>query len=80
MIAKDKLLHFFFGFVITWISCIILMYVKMPTIYGLLLSVVVGAAKEIVWDKILGKGKMEAMDFVFTCIGGIIAFMVQFLL
>lgn len=38
---------------------------------GLIASVVAGWAKEYIWDK-SGRGVVDAKDFHYTCIGGVI--------
>ena len=61
-IPKDKLLHFFYGTLISFVS------IGLFGIHGLWITVVVAAAKEIVYDWYLGKGTPEFSDFVATCL------------
>ena len=61
-IAKDKLLHFFYGSIISFISILFF------GIQGLWITVVIAAAKEIVYDGLMKKGNVDIYDFIFTCI------------
>lgn len=62
----DKRKHFVVGFAISVIIG------GIQPLIGLILSISVGAAKEY-WDS-KGHGTKEFMDFVFTCIGGLLAY------
>jgi len=60
-IQKDKLLHFFVGSIILYISMVFFNpYLSMSIV------AIVAAVKEIIYDKIMGKGNCELLDFVFT--------------
>ena len=61
-IPKDKLLHFFYGAILSFIFIIVF------GIKGLLIVVVIAAAKELIYDWYMSKGNAEFSDFVFTCI------------
>ena len=61
-IQKDKLLHFFYGTILSFIFIIVF------GIKGLLIVVVIAAAKELIYDWYMSKGNAEFGDFVFTCI------------
>ena len=61
-IQKDKLLHFFYGTILSFLFIIVF------GIKGLLIVVVIAAAKELIYDWYMGKGNAEFNDFVFTCI------------
>jgi hypothetical protein len=61
-IPKDKLLHFFYGAILSFIFIIVF------GIKGLWLVVIIAAAKELIYDWYMGKGNPEFNDFVFTCI------------
>jgi hypothetical protein len=61
-IPHDKLLHFFYGSILSFIFLFIL------GINGLWLTVLIAAAKELVYDWYLNKGNPEIMDFIYTCI------------
>ncbi len=67
----DKLLHFIAGTYIYMISA-----AYMQSWIGLLLVAIIGATKEIVWDKLLGKGTPEVADFIWTMIGGLFTFLI----
>lgn len=64
--AKDKLMHLIAGFIISLIIGII------NPVLGLITATIVGAVKEVVYDKILKKGCFEVADFFATFIGGLI--------
>ena len=61
-IAKDKLLHFFYGSIISFVSILFF------GIHGLWITVVIAAVKEIVYDGLMRKGTVDIYDFIFTCI------------
>ena len=61
-IPHDKLLHFFYGTIITFISVLIF------GLKGLWITVVIAAVKELIYDKLMKKGNCEVMDFIFTCL------------
>ena len=65
-IPQDKLLHFFWGSLISFP----LIYIF--DIYGLLLSLIIFAAKEIIYDKCMSKGNPEVLDFVFSSIPAVL--------
>jgi len=65
MIAKDKLLHFIVGSFISFPLILLFNY------YGLIISILIFAAKEIIYDYALGKGNMEVLDFVYSCVPAI---------
>lgn len=60
-IPKDKLLHFFVGSVILFLSLLVF-----NTLVSISIVVLVAAIKEIVYDDFLGKGTPEVQDFVYT--------------
>lgn len=62
---KDFLAHLFAGM---WIYLYAIKY--MPLEYAMLAVLLIGIAKEVIWDKMLGKGTPEVADVVFTAIGG----------
>ena len=66
----DKVYHLVAGFVISALIGIV-----SPAI-GLITSVIVGAGKEVVWDKLMKKCCFEVLDFVATCIGGVIGYLI----
>lgn len=68
-IKKDKLLHFIAG---TYIFMFFAIFLQLWV--ALLIVAIIGAAKELYYDKILKKGTPELEDFLFTLGGGIITF------
>ena len=61
MIQQDKLLHFFYGSIILHSSMVLFNpYVSM------LIVAIIGAGKELIYDKFMNKGNCEWLDFVFT--------------
>ena len=60
-IPKDKLLHFFVGSVILFVSLLFF-----NTLASISIVVFVAAIKEIVYDDFLGKGTPEVQDFIYT--------------
>jgi len=65
MLARDKQMHFAAGLALSMLTGLLCT----PT-WGLLTAVVVGALKEISWDRWLGRGTPEFLDFVATVLGG----------
>ena len=60
-IPKDKLLHFFVGSVILFLSLLVF-----STVVSVSIVVALAAVKEIIYDDFLGKGTPEIVDFVYT--------------
>ena len=59
-IQKDKLLHFFWGAVLSFILILFLGKI------GIIISLVIPAVKELYYDKYLGKGCCEWADYFYT--------------
>jgi len=59
-IQKDKLLHFFYG---TILSFILIFYFE---IVGMIIALIIPAIKELYYDKYLGKGNCELADYLYT--------------
>ena len=59
-IQKDKLLHFFYG---TILSFFLIIYFG---IVGMIIALIIPAVKELYYDKYLGKGNCEWADYFFT--------------
>ncbi len=68
----DKLLHLLTGAVITF--AIGLWW----PIIGLVAGIVAGAAKELIYDKLLDRGTYDVLDFVYTVAGAAAAFVLVF--
>jgi len=60
-IPKDKLLHFFVGSIILFLSLLFF-----NTTVSVSIVVATAAVKEIIYDDFLGKGTPEVADFVYT--------------
>ena len=71
-IPKDKLLHFFYGTILSFIFIIVF------GIKGLWIVVVIAAAKELIYDWYMGKGNPEFKDFVFTCVPAIMFLILKY--
>ena len=59
-IQKDKLLHFFWGAILSFI--LILFFGKI----GVIIALIIPAVKELYYDKYLGKGCCEWADYFYT--------------
>ena len=59
-IQKDKLLHFFWGAILSFILMILF------GIVGLIIAIIIRAIKELYYDKYLGKGCCEWADYFYT--------------
>jgi len=60
-IPKDKLLHFFVGSVILFLSLLFF-----NTLFSVTIVVLIAAIKEIIYDDFYGKGTPEVQDFIYT--------------
>ena len=59
-IQKDKLLHFFYG---TILSFILIFYFE---IVGMIIALIIQEIKELYYDKYFGKGNCELADYFYT--------------
>ena len=62
----DKLKHIIAG---AALSTLAIGFLQELGMYNFLVVALIGAAKEIVYDKMLGKGTPEFWDFAATCLG-----------
>ena len=60
-IKRDKLLHFFVGSIILFLSLLFF-----STLISISIVVFIAAIKEIVYDDFLKKGTPEVADFIYT--------------
>ena len=60
-IPKDKLLHFFVGSIILFLSLLFF-----NTLFSVTIVVLIAAIKEIIYDDFYGKGTPEVQDFIYT--------------
>jgi hypothetical protein len=60
-IPRDKLLHFFVGSVILFLSLLVF-----NTLASISIVVFAAAIKEVVYDDFFGKGTPEVQDFIYT--------------
>lgn len=70
----DYIKHMIAGFLISGLTAFVihiwsceLMILSAVVAFG------VGVAKELIWDKLLGRGTFEWKDIYFTCWGGALA-------
>jgi len=71
-IKPDKKKHYVAGFIITIVTGLLAGFLISPLVgllIGFFTGVVVGAAKELIWDLALKKGNVEFKDFLFTAYG-----------
>ncbi len=61
-LQHDKLLHFFYGALISFPLIVFFDNI------GFLISLVIFAAKEVIYDKIVIKGKPDMMDFLYSAL------------
>ena len=59
-IQKDKLLHFFWGAILSFILLLCLGKI------GIIIALIIPAVKELYYDKYLGKGNCEWADYFYT--------------
>lgn len=72
-IAKDKLLHFFWGAIISF--CLIIVLGKI----GIIMSLVIPAIKELYYDKYLGKGNCDIYDYIYSIIPTIMIVIIKYI-
>ena len=59
-IQKDKLLHFFWGAILSFILILCLGKI------GVIIALIIPAVKELYYDKYLGRGNCEWADYVYS--------------
>ena len=59
-IQKDKLLHFFWGAILSFILILFLGKI------GVIIALIIPGLKELYYDKYLGKGNCEWADYFYT--------------
>lgn len=62
----DKLKHIIAGSALSALAIVLFQELGMR---NFLIVALIGAAKEVVWDKMLGKGTPEFWDFMATALG-----------
>lgn len=65
--GSDGLLHIICSSIISSLLCLFI-----PIITSALITVIIGIAKEIIWDKLLKKGTFDKKDIISDLIGTII--------
>ena len=61
-IQKDKLLHFFWGAILSFT-------LMLPFgIFGMFIALIIPAIKELYYDKYLGKGNCEWADYFYSIV------------
>ncbi len=70
-VPNDKLLHFFYGTILSFVGFVLI------GDGALVIVAAIAAAKELVWDKALGKGNCELADFIYTTAPAIIMLVVK---
>lgn len=78
-IAKDKKLHFIAGMIIALISIPVTLYSDLSDLCIMLPVIIIGAAKELIWDLWWKKGCFEWLDFFATVLGGIVMYLILLL-
>jgi len=73
-IEADKLKHIVAGFIVGAV-CIAIGGHFDDALVGAYIAVTIVAAKEILWDYLLGKGNFEVLDFIASVIPIIILFL-----
>jgi len=72
MIPKDKIKHLGRGSLITAIAAVLIIIIWIPiahpevTLFSALVGILAGIGKELIWDKLLGKGTPEFKDAYAT--------------
>ena len=81
LLEKDKAIHLCVGFLLSYVAYVV--FILSATInpwlclgISTLFSAIVSLAKELLWDKAMGKGVMNWKDFYAGCIGDAICMIV----
>ena len=72
LLKTDKLLHVIAGLLMPQVFYLILVLMLnniLALIISFVLSVLIGGAKELLYDKYMKKGNCDIYDFIATCIG-----------
>lgn len=71
-IPPDKLGHYFFGSLASVVGALVAYALGLPAWSGALVAALaVGLLKDVVIDKIMGKGQFDPLDIVATVAGGV---------
>jgi len=78
---KDLIVHFIISLVIAVAAGIGLMMLSIPfyPLIAVAISFSFGLAKELIWDKLLGKGHCDVYDIVADLLGCALGFLVLLL-
>ena len=71
---NDKFKHLMAGYIIC-----ALLSIFIPPMWAFFAAVVIGCAKEYVWDDWWGRGQFEVLDMIWTAIGGLMALLPQYI-
>lgn len=72
-IKRDKIYHFIAGWVIYILTSALSVQFGFSLIWSYRMVIIIGAGKELIYDKLFKRGCPELDDFTWTMIGGIIA-------
>lgn len=72
-IKRDKIYHFIAGWVIYILTSALSVQFGFSLIWSYRMVIIIGAGKELVWDKYFKRGVPSMLDFTWTMIGGIVA-------
>ena len=73
IIDKDKLLHFFWGSIMSFCLTIVLGNI------GIIMSLIIPAIKELYYDKYLGKGNCDIHDYLFSIYPTIMIIIIKYI-
>ena len=74
LLDYDKLLHLIAGIYICMFFSILI-----SNIVGLIMVIIIGVGKELIWDNLMKKGTPEILDAVWTVVGGLSVFVFSIL-
>lgn len=78
---KDHKLHLLYGAAISLATIIILAAIGWEYfLMGFAAATFIGLMKEVLWDKYLGKGQSEWLDWGYTVLGGLLIELLIFLI
>lgn len=73
--GNDKLAHLYAGNIIVLFIGLPLHYVsQIGLLIGLIAGISIGALKELLWDKAMGKGVCSLWDFIATGFGSLVMY------
>lgn len=75
-VPEDKIIHFLCGGFIALVMSLIYHYNDISLLWAVTIAAIIGAVKELVWDKWWKKGYPDWWDFIATVLGGAVVVLI----